>query len=242
MGWLKPFRLLVVPVVLVVAIPLAICAGLTTVLAFLVLFFRLFVVYFDLAIDTLRYVVLGRSIDSTASLASTSSQATTPAPSSPTQLSPRRRRNRRDSLTTATTNTIPNVDGALFSLGSALERDFEGVGGWRLKSAEADPDGLDDQQWFNLNSRLAMPERKHHFRTQSGGDIKSASRSAIGLYGLKGPVRGGPVSPENFRMTTSPSQLRARTPTGMKQRGLTRVDQDGYFPPYDSRAPKRIVV
>ncbi|KAJ1331714.1 hypothetical protein MN608_05175 [Microdochium nivale] len=242
MGWLNPFRLLVVPVVFIVAIPLAICAGMTTILAFLVLFSRLFIVYFDLAIDTLRYVLLGRGIDSTASLPSSSPQATTPAPSSPTQLSPRRRRNRRDVSIATSANTIPNVDGPSLSLGSALERDFEGVGGWRLKSAEADSINSNEQQWFNLNSRLEVPQPKHHFRTQSGGAINSVSRSAIGLYGLKGPVRGGPVSPENFRMTTSPNHLRTRTPTGMKQRGLTRIDQDGYFPPYDNRVVRRAVV
>ncbi|KAH7035610.1 uncharacterized protein B0I36DRAFT_94629 [Microdochium trichocladiopsis] len=241
MSWLKPFKLLIVPFVFIVAVPLAICAGLTTILAFLVLFFRLFVVYFDLAIDTLRYVLLGRSFDNTASPASRSPHATTPTPSSPTQLSPRRRRNRRDS-STASIRTTGSFDGLPLSLGSALERDFEGVGGWRLKSADADPGGTDDQQWYSLNSRLEMPDRKHHFRTRSGGDINPGSRSAIGLYGMKAVPRTGQQSPEAARMTASPTFLRARTPTGVKQRGLTRLDQDGYFPPYENRPTRRIAV
>lgn len=241
MSWLKPSRLLVVPLVFVVAVPLAVCAGLTTILAFLVLFFRLFLVYFDLAIDTLRYVVLGRSIDPAASR---TPHATTPAPSSPTQSSPRRRRNRRDSSVSSGVNAVVgNLDGAPLSLGSALERDFEGVGGWRLKSADADPAGTDEQQWYSLNSRLEMPDRKHHFRTQSGGDINPTSRSAIGLYGMKSaPRTGGQQSPQSIRLTTSPSQLRSKTPTGTRQRGLMRLDPDGYFPPYESRPVRRIAV
>lgn len=89
-----------------------------------------------------------------------------------------------------------------------LERDFEGVGGWRLES-------VDEQQWYNLNSRLENPYRRHHFRSQSGGAV------------LPGIVVAKPGSPERSRSMG-------------KAKGLARPDQDGYFVFHEARNARKL--
>lgn len=58
--------------------------------------------------------------------------------------------------------------------GGRIERDFEGVGGWRIPDSE-DDDGL----WTSMNSRLELPaisdERRHnhHHRSWTAGSLPS---------------------------------------------------------------------
>jgi hypothetical protein len=61
MLFFNPLKLFIFPFVFLIALPLALCAGATTILAFLVLFLRLFLVYFDVGLETLRYVVVGHA-------------------------------------------------------------------------------------------------------------------------------------------------------------------------------------
>lgn len=61
MPFFNPLKFLVFPFVFVVAFPLALFAGATTIIAFLVLFMRLFLVYFDVSLETVRYVLVGHA-------------------------------------------------------------------------------------------------------------------------------------------------------------------------------------
>lgn len=51
---------------------------------------------------------------------------------------------------------------------SFLPRDFEGVGGWRLRRTEDDDD---DAQWARINERLELPadHGRRHQRSLTGG-------------------------------------------------------------------------
>ncbi|KAJ8124664.1 hypothetical protein O1611_g8976 [Lasiodiplodia mahajangana] len=61
MPFFSPVKFLVFPFAFLVALPLALAAGATTILAFLVLFLRLFLVYFDVGLETLRYILIGNA-------------------------------------------------------------------------------------------------------------------------------------------------------------------------------------
>jgi len=100
-----------------------------------------------------------------------------------------------------------------------FERDFEGVGGWRLDSVGFDTHAAHEHQWFNLNSRLEAPNRRHHFRSQSGDPVMRSSGSMVGSNHLV-----------KLKMTPSPGRSRPRTPNLNKPPGLTRTGQDEYFP------------
>ncbi|KAI2622249.1 hypothetical protein GGS26DRAFT_252781 [Hypomontagnella submonticulosa] len=246
MAVFNPLQFLVFPFLFFVALPLALCAGFTTILAFMVLFLRLFLVYFDVGLETLRYVLVGHAAH-TRSLAS---QPTTPAatpphssegsPSSSPEAKYRRRRKRQGSLSisSGTATPIGGLDGLALTPSIGLERDFEGIGGWRLDSVDVDADAADDQQWYSLNSRLEIPDRRHHFRSQSGGAVLSGA-SGLGLY-MKGANGTTAYSPEGYRMHTSPNSSRSRTPTNIKPRGFTKPDEDEYFPVLEGKHAKNV--
>lgn len=235
---INPLQILIFPFVFLVALPLALCAGFTTILAFLVLFLRLFLVYFDVGLETLRYVVLGhdqqgRHIQSPSSSRQSSppvSPAASP-PSSPEASSSRSRRRRRRTGSVGSNGSaaLGGLDGAALTTSTGLDRDFEGVGGWRLQDGA---DLADEHAWDSLNSRLEIPEfHRHHHRSHSGGAVQSGT-SGIGLF-TKAGTRLGSTSPEGLRITTgtSPNSSRSRTPTRNRLDPFTSVP-DGYFPPY----------
>ncbi|KAH8167080.1 hypothetical protein CIB48_g1195 [Xylaria polymorpha] len=216
MLFFNPVKFFVFPFVFIVALPLALCAGVTTIFAFLVLFLRLFLVYFDVGLETLRYVLLGHATQGRCIRRPAPRRIQRPSPP-PTSATFRHRRRAKQRVGGGGSGSISPVlgfdglSGVTPSIG--LERDFEGVGGWRLES-------VNEQQWYNLNSRLENPYRRHHFRSQSGGAV------------LSGPTGSGIIaklgshSPERSRGTSSLSRSSSRTP--MPQ-GLTRASQDGYF-------------
>ncbi|RYC54762.1 hypothetical protein CHU98_g11445 [Xylaria longipes] len=229
MPFFNPVKFFVFPFAFVVALPLAICAGVTTVFAFMVLFLRLFLVYFDVGLETLRDVLLGHATQGryitsrgTLAIAPDSSADSTPLPSPPATTFRHWRRPKRPvsgggsgSGSVTPVLGFDGLSGVSPSIG--LERDFEGIGGWRLES-------VNEQQWYNLNSRLENPYRRHHFRSQSGGAVLSGHTSSgiIAKFGSATASR----SPERPKLTPSLSRSGSRTP---KPRGLTRADQDGYF-------------
>ncbi|KAI1828126.1 hypothetical protein F4861DRAFT_490748 [Xylaria intraflava] len=182
----SPLKFLAFPFVLPFALPLALCAGVTTVLAFLVLFFQLFLVYFDVGLETLRYVFVGhvtrsRYIASRNTLAASAESSTSSTPHiSPSASTFRHRRHVKPQASDGISVVAPSI---------GLERDFEGVGGWRLGGGDADTDTA-EEQWYNLNSRLENPYRRHHFRSQSGGAI------------ISGPVAPGLVTKPDFARST----------------------------------------
>ncbi|KAI1814309.1 hypothetical protein GGS20DRAFT_416248 [Poronia punctata] len=225
MPFFSPLRLFVIPFVFLVALPLAICASITTIIAFLVLFLRLFLVYFDLGLETLSYVLVGHAAQaryvtsrSTSSITPTSSTSLTPA-GSPATATFRHRRplKRQTSAGSGTTTQITGLGGlsGLPPSSAGLDRDFEGVGGWRL---DGDNPAADERQWLNLNSRLGVPKPRHHFRSQSGDPVIRGSRSV-----------GTSYSPVKLKMTQSPSRPGSRTPNMVRVQGLTGSTQDGYF-------------
>lgn len=55
----NPLKFFAFLFVFIVGLPLALCAGVTTVIAFLVLFLRLFLVYLDVGLETIRHILLG---------------------------------------------------------------------------------------------------------------------------------------------------------------------------------------
>ncbi|KAI3400662.1 hypothetical protein diail_2374 [Diaporthe ilicicola] len=137
-----------------------------------------------------------------------------------------------------------------------MDRDFEGVGGWRLGGGR-NPEDDDDDAWTHINSRLELPldyQRKHHQRSPSGGGSTTpgGGGSAGEFLMMKSPraARSQDRSPEKAgkrgkekkdkeagakigggSALTSPNSSRVRTPTNTLPPPLTTVTEgDGYFP------------
>lgn len=199
-------------VLVVVSIPLAICAVITTSFAVTLLACRAAVVYVQLTI-----ALIGAWVDPRPSKPTIESlySPLTPSPEgkSPTR---QRQRNGNISSTSSQETIVPAARAAQTSNSSLLfkvslvtneaARDFEGVGGWRTP-------GDDDEEalWMNMNSRLELPREapsRRHQRSHTGGSTPGNRRS---------------WSPESLRM--SPVQSRARTPVRFA------VDEGDYFQP-----------
>ncbi|OTB15519.1 hypothetical protein K445DRAFT_22462 [Daldinia sp. EC12] len=239
MAVFSPLQFFIFPFLFFVALPLALCAGFTTILAFMVLFLRLFLVYFDVGLETLRYVLVGHAVR-TRYMANRGTPSGTPPhssesspPSSPEARHRRRRSKIQGSFSSGSTTPKGGFDGLALTPTAGLERDFEGVGGWRLDSMDVDADAADDQQWYNLNSRLELPDRQHHFRSQSGGAVL-AGNGGLGLY-MKGANAPTVYGPEGLRLYTSPNSSRSRTPTSGRPRSFTKLDDDEYFPKLEGK-------
>ena len=235
MALFNPVYAFFVPFLFVVTIPLAVFAGLTTLFAFSVLIFRVAIVYLDIAISLVPQSIVGfkprryrpprqrlqlqqqpgRFLAPRQSPSAISLQSATPSPT----LTPGRRRRRRPSSASVVSNgsTTPIGEGSLGlfpSLGP--ERDFEGVGGWRVG---------DDDIWTTINSRLELPDRRHHHRTASGGTVTTPGDGSYLM--MKGRNR----SPEaRIKSAMSPNSSRARTPTGSRISFANGGHNDGYFP------------
>jgi hypothetical protein len=235
MGLINPLQILITPLIILVALPLAFFAGLTTTFAFLVLFQRLALVYLDVGLETIKVLFLGHGQQSSylqsPSLSRRPSAPVSPSysiPSTPEEIwASKDRRRRRRSVGSETTTPPPGFDGLALTPSTGLDRDFEGVGGWRLKEG-ADP--MDDMTWESLNSRLEIPDR-HHYRSHSGGALLAGPNPY-----MKVEMKGGAVSPKRSRNRTgvSPNSSRSRTPTRTKV-GFTGLGNDSVFALY--RAP-----
>ncbi|KAI1462082.1 hypothetical protein F4805DRAFT_411963 [Annulohypoxylon moriforme] len=229
MALFNPFQIVIFPFLFLIALPLALCAGFTTILAFMVLFLRLFLVYFDVGLETVRYILVGNAAHTRARRPS----SIPPPPSLEHSLSSspeprhRRRRKTQGSASSGSITPVNSLDGFALTPTIGVERDFEGVGGWRLDSVDVDADAADDHQWYNLNSRLNFSDRRHHFRSQSGGAVLGTN--GLGLY-MKGSDPTGAFNYEGPRTYTSPNSSRSRTPTSIRPRGFTKLDGDEYFP------------
>ncbi|KUI56872.1 hypothetical protein VP1G_04159 [Cytospora mali] len=97
-----------------------------------------------------------------------------------------------------------------------IDRDFEGVGGWRLNGKSANDD---DDAWTHINSRLSLPldhHWRHHHRSPSGAG--TATPGGNGGEGL---------------MMRSPSRLglgwglEERSPEHGSKKGRERREKDG---------------
>lgn len=193
------------PLVLIVSIPFAAFAAFTTSIAFFVLFIRLLIVYFDLGIalihSALRPLPPSPPSPSTTKKDPILLHSQPPTPGHETA-KPRRRRSSLVGTATppqngphasSTQNTMTKTASfaSLVGTGTA-NRDYEGVGGWRLATSDDDEEAL----WLNLNSRLELPVTSSPASRRHKRSASSTSQS----------LRSSP------EMGRSPLLMRARTP------------------------------
>lgn len=221
MALLNPVYAFLVPFLCIVTVPLAIFAGITTTLAFSVLILRVLAVYLDVALSLVPGYFSGRK--SYLHYASRSPSTT----SSPT-LTPLRRRRRRRSSSALSAGTITPIGEGALGIAPSIgpERDFEGVGGWRVG---------DDEIWTTINSRLELPDKQYgrnHHRTPSG-----PTTPGDGGYLM---MKGRNSSPANKRATASPNSSRTRTPSGPRVGFIGKTHIDGYFPAMKTSPSKRL--
>ncbi|KAJ4983547.1 hypothetical protein SVAN01_10963 [Stagonosporopsis vannaccii] len=198
-------------IILIVSVPLAIFAVVTTSIALSLLAFRGFIVYTQLG-TALLGAWLSPTLPKPAAV-----QHQHP---SPERSSPPRNRHRRNSNngsgpslqdTMIPTSHLGPKSGSFTALlgEGGLTRDYEGVGGWRDTGNE-DEEAL----WMGINSRLqlpaAVPGRRHQRRHT----------------GEQSPSQRWTWSPEAFRM--SPVQSRARTPNRVAANAGYDIGE--YFP------------
>jgi len=194
----NPLYLLAPPILVLISLPLAGFAVLTTTFALTTLLIRVSIVYVELGLALIRSYLFASEIKPSPRV------RTQP----PTNLPPHRRR-RSSVLSTSSSQDfgqspiknayVTKSDSFASLLGAGAQgpgRDFEGVGGWR--DAAVDP--AEEALWISMNSRLELPavapeRQRRHQRSLTGG-----SQRWSGVW-----------SPESMRM--SPVQSRARTPS-----------------------------
>ncbi|KAL9632402.1 MAG: hypothetical protein Q9164_005342 [Protoblastenia rupestris] len=181
------------PALLLISIPLAVFAALTTTLAFSTLFIRALIVYVELASVLIQNQITPRTA---------SKRLPNPLKSGnpgSSEVANARSKNFRRSSTASgssnggsTTPKVPSTSGFGIYGSEGPSRDFEGVGGWRIPG----PNDEEDILWTNMNSRLELP-------TMTDGRPRNHHRSRT-----SGSFTAMPLT--SFSRTTS----RARTPTG----------------------------
>jgi hypothetical protein len=194
----------ILPFILLFSIPLAIFATITTTLACSILLFRVLLVYAELAVAVIPHYLLGLATPK-------QSLPHTKSFSNPGAVPVRRRKRRSSGGSGASAGSLtPVASDVNFGLNQSIgpQRDFEGVGGWRL-----DVPSEDDSLWTSFNSRLELPADhvRRHRRSLTSGSVPGDRRRRDRSY-----------SPE-ARMT-SPNTSRARTPPTLTAAG------EGYFP------------
>lgn len=246
MALLNPVYGLITCFLVVVTMPIAILAGVTTSLAFTVLMCRVVVAYIELALNVVPQYLVGHptpggysSLITSSSSPVASGQATPSPTHSSRALAGRSSRRRRTSIASVTSvGSITSIDdsngttkrssflrGGLSS-SSGMDRDYEGVGGWRI-------DDRNDDDWAQINSRLELPsERTHHHRSPSG----TTTPGGDWLTMKSGSEVRGRERKEKEKLAMSPNSSRIRTPTRKDPliipQGFTTMDgADSYFPP-----------
>lgn len=243
MGLINPLYALTIPSLVLITLPLAILATITTTLAFSVLFLRAIVVYLDIAVSFVPQSLTGPSSSSAqqqaqAQRARTLRLAQSPPPpplvlssphSSTRSLHPRRRR--RSSASVVSAPISERGLGLIPSVGA--ERDFEGIGGWRRANGQGQSDDEDELAWTTVNPPLQLQLPRHHARTASGpsggGGTTTPGEGGTYLMMRSGRTRSPEARPSK---RTSPNSSRARTPTGPRPNSFVPLgagQPDGYF-------------
>ncbi|RGP79683.1 hypothetical protein FLONG3_2237 [Fusarium longipes] len=241
MALFNPVYVFVVPFLFVVTVPLAVFAGITTTVAFSVLILRVLAVYLDVALSLIPHYLGGRKIRpyhpnnhyirqpllETSSSALYLNSTATSAGSTAFESSLRRRRHRRSSSALSTAGTTTPISEKAFGLLPSIgpERDFEGIGGWRL--------GGDDEPWTTINSRLELPDKQHHGRNHHRSPSGPTTPGEGGYLMMKGRNR----SPSAIRTSASPNSARTRTPSGPRIAFTNKSFVDSYFPSFKT-SPK----
>lgn len=182
------------PLLLLLSFPLIIFAFLTTTAAITTLLFRALLVYADLAAVLIKNQISYHYL---------------PKPMSPTQgtqQSPRRSSSRSSSGDphafggSRTPKSVESSGLGIYSAGS-MQRDFEGVGGWRIPNTEGE-----DILWTSMNARLELPAfgegpHRHHRRARTSSSTPMSTRTrAFELQDV-----GTPMTPRALG-TTSPQE------------------------------------
>ncbi|ATY60985.1 hypothetical protein A9K55_005952 [Cordyceps militaris] len=226
MALLNPLYALFAPVLFIVAVPMALFAGVTTTLAFSVLICRGLLVYLDLALTYVHRVLNGLQVPSRLHQAAASSDPPSPTPSY-LALRQHRRRRRHSSVSILSGGTATPVNDVGLGLTPSIgaERDYEGLGGWRVG---------DDDIWTTINSRLELPDHRqharHHHRSPSAGGASTPGEGGFLMMKRrtrspetkinKAPLSAAPVSPNSSRIRTSSTSRVGFGPS---------LTQEGYF-------------
>ena len=195
----KIVTLITSPIVFLVAIPLGTFAAFTTTLAFTTLLIRVLLVYLELGAVLLRNKLVGTVRPDVAAGSQRASGI------SEVDLEGRPRAKKRSSAGSGYSNDsmtpIAPIETSGLGIygGTGLDRDYEGVGGWRLTNSKDE-----DELWMSMNSRLELPSpmlndqqrRRHHHRSSTAGSNSTTSM-----------------------MKKSPTQSRTRTPLSAKVPG-----------------------
>lgn len=206
------------PLLLLFSIPLAALAILSTTLAFSTLFVRVLIIHIELAL----VVAHNHFFNPT-------STKTTRLPDKASSFSAhQRRKSRRSSLGSVGSEhgTITPKAGDTGSFGlitsTGIDRDFEGVGGWRFPDPEEE-----DSQWTSLNSRLELPAavgelKRKHYRSLTSGSLTTSR--------ITGDTHLSDTS------SRSALQSRSRTPSSVHVTGLPSPEQHFVTQPFSRSA------
>lgn len=210
----------------IISIPLVIFATLTTTLAFSTLFFRVLIVYAELAAALIQDQFAPHSISNKSKK---SGKAKLPHRGTVYY----RRSGRRSSTASGSshggesTPKAPEMSGlGVYGSGDSA-RDFEGVGGWRLPGSDDD-----ESLWTNMNSRLELPtmtdgRQRHHHRSQTSGSMTNMPLPSMSPTSSRArtPTRGQvgrPSSPEEYFRNRPPSKSTTSLDTANIGRSLLR--------------------
>jgi hypothetical protein len=185
----NPLHLFGPPVIVLVSLPLAIFAIVTTTMAVIALTIRVSIIYVELGTALVHAYLFPPPLKPASKRPSRRSSYPNAFPNVPPDAM-----SSLDATTPATPSRLHKRSGSLASLigTNGITRDFEGVGGWR--------DGGDDEEealWMGMNSRLELPAatpKRNHRRSTTGGSVGHRRT----------------WTPEVLRMSPRPS--RARTP------------------------------
>lgn len=153
------------------AIPFILLAAITTTLAFFTLFVRVLIIYTELAVVLMKT----HSVIPLKSNCAAVRQDSTPSHKDGKESY---RKSRRSSFASSHSNggsLTPKFleSNALRAFsGIGIDRDFEGVGGWKDQGSRDD----DDCSWASMNSRLELPAistARHHRRSLTFGSVGS---------------------------------------------------------------------
>ncbi|KFY16161.1 hypothetical protein V492_01521 [Pseudogymnoascus sp. VKM F-4246] len=206
------------PLAVLISIPLACTAVITTLAAASILAVRVTFVYIELVLAVVPHYIF-RTDDPHSKLShrflSPNATYDDSGANTPTIERRSRRLSNASLMPGGLTPAASAVSLPLPKQSVGLGRDFEGVGGWRL-----DQQSDEEQLWTKINSRLELPaespRRYHHQRSLTAG-------------GYSGDQRERNRSPElSMRRngSFSPNTKRIRTPT-LTRSGFTAVDE--YF-------------
>ncbi|MCJ1229480.1 hypothetical protein MMC12_006147 [Toensbergia leucococca] len=199
------------PILLLISVPLLLFALLTTSLAFTTLGFRLLLINLEFLAVIIQDVLLGQSVTKT-----------TIPPSDTLTFSAEDKNSRRISRRSSTSSTlsfgggqkVPDSIGFGVYGGAGPERDYEGIGGWKIPGPDED-----EAPWTSMNSRLELLTGTGERHRRHRRSLTSSSLTAAILESWI------PKTPDSI--PRSPVSSRARTPTSSRTVGT--MGMEDYF-------------